>query len=283
VPFTFLAPHLFTVAQQALAHCKSQYGAQGLKIEEGINTSISWRPTFYLKPRKFELFAVEVNDLIFPDAIKGAAHDIRHYDGLIRVSQVIPLEVYQTDRGQTRIKLLRNQGFGAITVDNEGDVVTQFDCVPLSQFITDTELEESIKELPSQIKVRLRTAHKTYLTNPTQGVQDAGQILEGLILSIAKQSARSTNISNTTLKGTAANLIDAMYTSTYFKDHRAALGGVRNFMAEYRNPTSHAPKTAKVAAQRVRNLREGFIHALRCMTALAKTAGSLGLKAIIYG
>lgn len=269
-------------AQRALSYCKTQYGSRGLKLEEGIHGSISWRPTFLIKPNKFEIFAFEVNDVILPDAIKGASHDIRHFNQLIRVFQVCPLEVYQADRQQKRINPLRAQGFGMITVSSDGSVIEQFPCIPLAQFVTSEELENAIKPLPSSIKVRLREAHKIYLTNAVKGVQDACEVLEGLLTSVAKQSARSANVTQASLGKTAAFLIDELYSNSFYKDHRATLGGVRSILKLYRNPTSHAPKTAQEAAQRAKDSKAGFVETSRQIVLLGEMAKRLGLVTKIY-
>jgi hypothetical protein len=283
VAFSTLSPTLADAAQRALAYCKAQYGQKGLKLEEAIDVSIAWRPTFHLKINKFEIFAVEVNDVIFPDAIKGAAQDIRHYGGLIRVAQVIPLDVFQSDKDEKRVNPLRAQGFGVMTVAGNGAVVMQSDCAALSQFIPRPELDAGIKDLPTALKVRMRTAYATYMTNPPKGVQDAGEVIEGLVYSIGKQSAAAAGLTNAQLNGTAANLIDNMYNNNYFKAHRAALGGARECLKTYRNPTSHAPKSAKEAADRVKQVREGFVTELRHLSALVGMAHGLGLQARVYG
>jgi hypothetical protein len=283
VPFTTLSPTLADAARRSLGYCKARYGQIGLKLEGEIDSSISWRPTFHLKCKKFETLAVEVNDVIFPDAIKGAAQDIRHHAGLIRVVQVTPLDVFQNDKDQKRVNVLRSQGFGIMTVAGDGTVVMQNDCAALSQFISQAELDEAIKDLPSALKVRMRTAHATYLINPTKGVQDAGEVVEGLVFSIGKQSANAAGLTPAQLKKSAADLIDTMYGNKHFENHKAALGGARGCLKAYRNPTSHAPKSAKEAAERVKHDREGFIAELRHASALAHMARALGLKARVHG
>lgn len=281
--FASLNPPLEDTAQKALAHCKARYGQKGLKFEAAIDGSIGWRPTFHLKISKFETFAVEVNDVIFPAVIKEAAHDIHHFAGLIRVSQVMPLDVFQSDKDQKKVNLLRAQGFGVMTVAGDGTVVMQCESAPLSQFITQAELDERIKDLPQALKVRERTAYATYLTNPTKGVQDAGEVIEGLVYSIARQSAAAASLSNKELKFSTANLIDTMVANDHFKDYKATLGGVRECLRTYRNPTSHSPKSSKEAAERVRYVREGFLNELRHAAALTQMARKLGLKATVHG
>jgi len=90
MPFETMSPRLQEIAARALTHSRVRYGANGLKIEEGIDKSISWRPSFFLKPAKFRIIAVEVDDNLYPEVLKIAAHDLGHFD--------FPISVYSNDR-----------------------------------------------------------------------------------------------------------------------------------------------------------------------------------------
>jgi hypothetical protein len=277
--FTTLNPSLEMAASQALAHCKNHYGSKGLRLEQGIDPSIAWRPTFFLSVGPFEKLAVEVSDIIYPDVLKGAGQELQHYDGLVRVAQVAPLETFLADKDQKLVQKLRDHGLGLLTVGADGKVIKQFDCAPLIQFVSEAHVEASIKKLPSSLKVLLRTAYQTFRVNPVQGVQDAGQIVEGLVNSLAKQTAAKAQINP--VKG-LANLIDLMYTNAFYKDQRAALGAARGNAKFYRNPTSHAPRSARDAAGRIRQSREGFLSALKDIALLADAMKSLGCKVVVY-
>ncbi len=210
------------IAERVLAHCRQRYGANGLKMELEIASEIAWRPSIQLRPTRFSIVAVEVADNLFPEALKGAAHDISHYDFPISVFQACSLTAYQTDPKQVGVKLLRKHGIGIITVDDDGTVTTQHQCIPLAQHISSEELDTRLSGLNPTLKVKLREAHTTYQTNAGQGLQQAGQIVEALVLSIAKEAAANGVVSPAASRGAVADVIDALYATNTFKNHRAA-------------------------------------------------------------
>src|ERR1035437_4302240 len=105
--FETLSDRLRLVADASLTLCRNNFGANGLRREVEIDTTIGWKPTFYMRPNRALLVAVEVNDLLFPQILKIAAHDIEHYDYPIAVYQACSLDVYQDDRGLKRVNDLR--------------------------------------------------------------------------------------------------------------------------------------------------------------------------------
>ncbi len=174
MPFDTLNPRLRNVAIKALAYCKTKYGGNGLKTEEEIATAIAWRPTFYFKPTRFLIVAVEVEDNLYPEALKIAAHDIGHFDSPISVFQACSLEAYQNDRHQAKVNLLRKHGFGILTVDDDGMATIQHQCIPLAQNISSEELETQMRELTPKLKVSFRNAHG-HLPNKRRTGASAGR------------------------------------------------------------------------------------------------------------
>src|SRR6266478_1655951 len=152
--FDTFDPRLKPIAEKALAFCKNRYGGNGLKVEQGIDANIAWRPTFFLRPQRFLILAVEVDDNLYPEALKGAAYDIGHFDSPIAVFQACTLGAYQSDPKQTKINLLRGHGFGIITVDDEGVATIQHTCVPLAQHISGPELDSELSGLNPVLKVK---------------------------------------------------------------------------------------------------------------------------------
>jgi hypothetical protein len=272
MPFDTLTSRLKRVASTSLSFCKHQYGANGLKVEESIDKAIGWQPTFFLRPTRFLILAVEVSDLIYPDVLKGAAHDISHFDTPITVYQACPLDAYQNDPAQAKVNLLRRHGFGIITVDDDGAATIQHPGVPLAEHISPEMLEQELSGLNSVLKVKLKAAYQTYRSNVGQGLQEAGQLIEALLHSIARQAAKQGWIPKAKLSDPLANIIDELYTKGQFRNHRAALGGARDFVKEYRNTASHAPKSARQATERIKKCKAGFLDAisvakkLRCAT-----------------
>lgn len=282
MPFETLSPRLQDIAARALAHCRARYGANGLKIEEGIDKAISWRPSFVLRPAKFRIVAVEVEDNPYPEALKIAAHDIGHFDFPISVYQACSLEAYQADPKQAKIKQLRKHGFGILTIDDDGEVAFQNVGIPLLQHISSDQFNAAIAQVNPELRVALNAAYEVYETNEGQGLQQAGQIVEGLVQSIAMQAAKRNVVTTAGLTGGLADTIDALYQTNVFKSHRAALGGARDFIREYRNPASHAPKNPKEAADKIRKCKTGFLDAISVCRKLREVARSVGYRVRIY-
>lgn len=103
MPFDTLSDRLKQVAERSLAFCRSRYGNNGVKIEQGINDAIMWRPSFYMNVGRFKLIAVEVEDNLYPAILKEAAHDISHFSLPISVYQACTLESYLNDRTQKKL------------------------------------------------------------------------------------------------------------------------------------------------------------------------------------
>lgn len=282
MPFQNFTQRLQVVASSALAYCKKRYGANGLKTDEGIDNAIGWRPTFFLRPNKNLILAAEVSDILYPEALKGAAHDIRHFESPIAVYQLCPLDAYQNDPKQTKISLLREHGFGIITVDDDGKATVQHPCIPIAQHIPPKQLESELSGLTPGLKVKFRSAHESYHTNEGQGLQQAGQIVEGLIHSIAEQAARKGYIPAPAPNAKLADTIDELYSRPQFKNHRAALGDARGFVKEFRNVASHAPKHAKDAAEKIRKCKTGFLDAINVARKLREVMQAMKFQVRIH-
>ena len=282
MPFDTFDPRMKEVALKTLDFCRKQYGSSGLKIEQGIDTAIGWTPTFYLKPAKFRIIAVEVSDNLYPEALKGAAHDISMYDFPITVYQSCSLETFQQDPKQQKVNQLKRSGFGLITVDADGKAAIQCRAIPLAQHISSEQLDNELRDLNAALKVKFKQALDTYLTNEGQGLQESGQIVEALVNSIAKQAVKRGTVPTTAIKNKLADTIDELYAQSAFKSHRAALGSARGFVKEFRNTASHAPQSAIAAANKIKNCRKGFLDAIAMARNLRTVMQALGFKVKIF-
>lgn len=281
MPFDTMSEHLRRVALASLGFCKQRWGQSGLRIEQGIDASIGWRPSFHLTIGK-SILAVEVEDFLYPEILKVGAHDIGHFDAPITVYQACSLEAYQADPKQSRIKLLKDHGFGILTVDDVGVVTLQHRSIPLSQHISSGVFEGQLARLPSAVRVAFVAAFDTYQSNEGQGLQQAGQIIEGLVYCLAKHSARNGVIGQPANNAGPADLIDELYATNAFRPHRAALGGARDFVREFRNTASHAPRSAKQLAEKIRKCRAGFLDALSVAHKLIDTMRAKGCAPRIH-
>jgi len=278
MPFDNLTERLKIVAVSSLSLCRGNWGNNGLKKEEAIDPKIGWRPTFFLKPSKYLIVAVEVDDAIYPDSLRGAADDIVNHDFPICAYQACSLDVYQSDPQMKRVNALRNRGFGLITVSTEGEAIVRDFAQPLAQFISQEKLDGLLKALSPKLKVKFKAAHTTYMANVGQGLQEAGQIIEAIVLSIAEHAQSATIVGSGTINKSTAEMIDRLYATQAFEPHRAALGGTRNFVKNYRNIASHPPKDPKQAAEKIRKCKEGFVAAIQLASQLKEVAERLGYR-----
>jgi hypothetical protein len=261
--FETLSARLQPVARAGLAFCKSRYGKNALGIEKEIAPTISWRPSFHMKANPALIIAAEVSDSLYPGILKIAAHDVLHHDFPISIIQVCPLDVFMADTKQVIIKQLKAHGFGIITVDDAGSAALQHSCIPLAQYLSEAELDGELKGLTPSLKVMFRRSYTTYLANEGQGLQSCGQIVEALVIAIAKGASNAGLIARSTLTSPTAEIIDALYAKNDFKAHRATLGGARDFVRNYRNIASHPARNPKQAMEKIRRCRTGFIEAIR--------------------
>lgn len=260
MPFETLNPRLRVVAQASYSFCRNRFGQTGAKCDEQIDNDIGWRPTFQMKSG-VKLIAVEVEDNLYPEILKIAAHDIGHSKKPIAVYQACSLEAYLLDNKQVRIMQLKKHGFGIITVDDQSNVTIQHKAVPLAQHISEDKFEGELKGLTPKMKVAFREAYSTYVTDPGQGLQAAGQIIEAMVLSLAnsaKKKGLAINPANA-----VARVIDDIYANPAFSQYRGAgLGGTRDFVREYRNIASHPANSATNAVTKMRKCQVGFLQAI---------------------
>jgi hypothetical protein len=279
--FDTLSDRLKIVAKGGLAKCREEWGGNGLKTEASIDDVIGWKPTFYLRPNRALIVAVEVSDVIFPEILKIAAHDIEHYDVPMAIYQACALDIYQKDARLAKVNLLRSHGFGLITVDDSGDAIIQFRAAPYAQHISPERFDVALASLNSRLKVKFRGSYTTYQTNIVQGLQEAAQIIEALVNCIATQAEAAGRVAAGTSRRDAADIIDILYNTPTFHNYRAALGGARSFFREYRNPPSHPARTPKEAADKIRKCKAGLFEALRMAGELRLIIQRVGYRVIV--
>ncbi|TLZ44533.1 MAG: hypothetical protein E6K21_19325 [Gammaproteobacteria bacterium] len=238
-------------------------------------------PTFYLRPNRVLIVAVEVNDVIFPEILKIAAHDVEQYNMPIAMYQACSLDVFQKDVKMAKVNLLRNHGFGLITVDDSDDAVIQFRAPPHAQHIPPERFDAGIAVLNQRLKIKFRGAYSTYQTNVVQGLQEGAQVIEALVNCIATQAQGAGIVPASTSKKDAADIIDILYATPMFHPYRAALGGARSFFREYRNPPSHPPRTPNEAAVTLRKCKAGLFEALRMAAELRRVIQLVGYRVSI--
>jgi hypothetical protein len=263
------------IEQAALRFCRNHYGNQGLEVGKEIDPNISWRPNFHLRKGPV-IFAVEVSEVLDPTIFKLAANDILHFSRPVAVCLACPLQSFQNDTTRAKAKELRKIGVGVITVDGNGDAELQMSCVPLAQHISEELFADRIRELSTKLRITFRPAYETFLVNPGQGLQEAGQIVEAVVDAMAGEAVKNGKVKAKAIKGAAANRIDALWDA--LKQHRGALGGARAFLKTYRNIASHPAHSAKEAMKKINSCRDGFFQAIGIAKDLSMAMKTLGYR-----
>jgi len=256
----------------ALEYCKQRFGRKVVKIGEEIHRSIKWRPSFYLSKGPV-IFAVEVEESLDGTIFKLSDNEIRQFAQPIAVCLACSLDVFQADAKQAKVKELKRNGIGLITVDESDGVATQIPCIPLAQHFSEEFLMEKLRDLPPRLKVAFRTAHESFTVNPGPGLQEASQIVEAIVDALALEAIKAGKLPSSAVNSGAADKIDALY--DVFKQQRAAFGGARSFFKTYRNVTSHPARSAKEVMHRINVCRDGFFEAVRISRELSQAAKSL--------
>jgi hypothetical protein len=270
VAFDTLNVRLKAVAVASFAHCKTRYGTAGAKAECEIDKDVSWKPTFQVKSG-VKIIAVEVDDNLYPEILKIAAHDIGKSEKPIVVYQACSLEAFVLDKKQVEINKLKRDGFGIITVDDQNVVTIQHFAVPLVQHISEDDLDRELKGLTQKIKVAFRAAHTTYASDAGQGLQLAGQIVEALVKGIAT-AMKKKGLAINPNKAVADVIDDINAEATFAKYRGAGLGGTRDFIREFRNTASHPSGSAKLATEKLKKCKAGFFEATKLARKLREIA-----------
>lgn len=146
----------------------------------------------------------------------------------------------------------------------------------MAQHISEELLSDRVRELSAKLKIAFRDAHETFLVNPGQGLQEAGQIVEAVVDAMALEAVKNDKVVAAAVKGTAAERIDALWDP--LKYHRAVLGGARSFLKKYRNVASHPAHSAKEAMKKINSCRDGFFEAIGLAKDLSTAMKMLGYR-----
>lgn len=281
--FDLLTPKYLAaaVAEPALKFFKKKHGANGLKIEQPFSAKVNWAPTFQLKSAAAELTLVEVYETLYPAIFKLSYASILTEEATraIKVYQACPLSSYRDSKHPELARQLKAHGFGLVTVDDDGNVDEQFPAAVIIHLVPKSKFDESVKNLPADVKSSLSKSFDVYNTDAKQGLQHSGQVVEALIHLIAEYSHKQGWLTSYAARDNAADLIDKLYAAPAQKlsGQRASLGGARQFMKIDRNASSHPAKSKLQAKAKIMGIREGFEQSLRVCSELCKTRKHIGL------
>lgn len=279
--FVKLPRHLIDFAEASVRFLRERNVGVKITYEKEIDIGDKWKPTYWFATRDGRLVAVEVSDKLFPEILRISYSQIIHANKPIMVYQVVPLDVYKADKDEDVINELVKTGIAIISVDSRGRVTLQKSCVALAQHISEEELSKALQKTCAALKTCFFRCHQSYNTNEVQGLQAAGQVIEGIVENYVAHAVKNAWATKKSLGRKISDKIDNLYTLSQCRSVRAALASARSFLARYRNLSSHPVKSLPEAKERIDLCRTGFLDSISIAKVLWDAAKSNGIKVII--
>lgn len=248
-----------------------------IKVNEAIDASLGWRPTLHVEKDAL-IIAAETMSTPFPEILQLTKLNILNAHLPITVYSVCKEAAYLTAEGQKQARALRANGLGLFTVDETGLVTEQFSAIPLIQHIPEAEIEEQLVGLPAWLKQSIRDAFANYRVKATSGITDISEVLEGMVNNAVKAAIKKKWLSNKCKNYMLAESLDALAALAELKDCRAAIGGARAFVKDFRNTANHAARTRRQVFNKFRKSKIGFFAAIQAIESFYTSMKAQGIN-----
>jgi hypothetical protein len=261
----------------AESHFKDVYQLGSVSGPEQIDAKLQWVPDFHFLIHDHLMVAVEVSETAYPAILAIRRVDLEKLQFPVSVYSVCPEQVYLAE--QADAKRLINDGYGLLTVDDEGFVQKRASPTPILQVIHQEEFKERIAPLPQSARKRLARCFEAYTQNPPLGVSDITEVVEGMVLKAGRSAANKGWIEKKNAKpGNPFATLKAMQGSAQIQNCLAAVGGVQAYVSTWRNLSHHFPKNRKKAGQKYRECRHAFIDGIHHIQSFKECMGKLGIR-----
>lgn len=252
------------LANATIEYFQSRFEATSIKAFEEVDPRLGWRPSIHFQRNKNITVIAEVSeDTPYPEIFRLRRAEIIEIQRPVSVYSVCAEEVCLNPDKQAEIQSLQDHGFGLLSVNNQGAVTVRFNCIPLVQHIPETELLEEMQGLPPKIRAEIRDCYDRYKNDSVSGLEGITALVEALVNCAGKRAVSRGWISKTQLGSSSAEILDSLSNLNECKNVRGAIGGVRGYMAEYRNVAHHAPRSKKQAHKKYRDCHNGFREGIR--------------------
>lgn len=267
------------LADAAAEYFCERFELNDIKKFEPLDTSLAWRPSLHFQRNNFVTIAAEVSEETpYPEILKLRRADIVGIHRPISIYVVCPEEICLEPEMQTEIKMLRSHGFGLLTVNTQGQVDIRFSCIPLMQHISETEFKDEISALPPKFRTEVRGAYDRYTNDAGSGLEAITQNVEALVKCAGKRAVSRGWLQKKVLNYSVARLLDELYDVSHLHNARAAIGGVRGYMTEYRNVAHHAQTSRAKAHKKYKDCHNGFREGIRKIDSFRTAFRGLGIS-----
>lgn len=244
-----------------------------------LDKNLEWTPALRFQIHEHINVFVEPSEAgPYPKILEVKQLNVLHFPQPISIYAVCPEELILKPDKRREAKILRERGFGLLTVDEDGSVHREFSASPLVQVIPKAEYKEEISGLPKKIRQRLGEAYEDYCGKPVNGVKSITEIIEGFVARAAKDAVKKTWLSNGDIKTTTANLLELLDSIPQCRNGTAAIGGVKSHYKEYRHLNHHWPSDKKRAYKKYSACKKAFIEGIGHIRTFREAMRNAGLS-----
>lgn len=271
------------IKESVIDTIQSRYQIKKVLENTEIDPAISWRPSYVWKT-KTSIIACEATETTLALPILDIAYGQILAKGLpVRImlayfesSVIEKSKVTEIHKAE---KEYREKGIGIIRIDDSFNGTIVNHGISLSLFIPPSEISK--KRFINSLHRKISDAYELYSSSidPSKGVQDLGQIIEGAIKDLALQANNKKKLQwknfdplRITSYGQAM-VIDNLTTNSIIS--KSILGKCRGFCDD-RNLASHKAMTIKVQAENEKKLKNNFLTGLRILEDLPREIKSKG-------
>ncbi len=247
-------------------YIRGEMHVRSFKENAAISPDINWRPTLQITVNKYTTIAFEISEKVFPPIISLSRTEIVNTNQPICVYSVCSEE--ECRKNMKDIKILKSHGFGLLMIDDDGNISQYANAIPLAQFIPKNKYDDLVREIPANIKQRIKTAFDTYNQNPVSGLEEITKIVEGIAFNTASKLVTRGDMSlfssGTSLSDVLADMANVSSPKrSPLRGQLAAIGGFQSYVKEFRNSSHHEPKNKKQAKKQLSHCEAGFTEGIR--------------------
>ena len=244
-----------------------------------LHKDLNWTPALrFLINDHIHVFVEPSEISPYPRIFSLRHADVLQFPEPIAAYCVCPEDVALDPSKQSDIHKLEEHGFGLITVNGDGTPHRRILAIPLIQVVPRTDYKAQLEGLTPKLKQKIAQAFEDYGNKPSTGVSTLTEVVEGFAMGAAKEAAKKSWITNAQANGGLAGALDAMYACNPCNNARAAIGGVRAYIANFRNISHHWPKNKKRAHQKYLECRHAFLEGMRQIRSFRTSMKNIGLS-----
>lgn len=269
------------LVKAAAKYFNNIYENPSMYFSQEIDPTLGWQPSLYFKANDYLTIAAEASETPYPAIFRLRHADIVNVNMPISIYCICPEEAYLNESMQRDVMDLESHGYGLLTVNSTGTVNKRVNCIPLIQHLSEPEFTAEIKALPKKIRLRLKDAFESYKHNPGSGVKDLSEVIEALILDAGKKAAKKCWITKGAVKGSLATLLDEMTAAKQCHKAKAAIGGARSYIYDYRNTSHHIPRNKKQAYKKYNDCLHAFRDGIKRIQSFRDAFKNIGINVSI--